>query len=151
LAQTTLDPGRTLQERLEKWRQAPRGSSGWRVADLLRAGSALGDAIAGHRILGREDRAVLSTTAILVLALALLSLFFPWVVGSLVAVIAGWFGVVLGIRALGQARRARKERKRRLEEDAREPGAPGEIPGASGEIPGAYGGPEGDSGEDTAP
>jgi cardiolipin synthase len=117
LAQTTLDPGRTLQERLEKWRKAPRGSTGWRVADLFRAGSALGDAIAGHRILGREDRAVLSTTAILILALALVSGFFPWLVGSLVAILAGWFGLVLGIRALGQARRARREQRRREREE----------------------------------
>jgi cardiolipin synthase len=108
-AQSTLDPGRTLQERLEKWRQSAPGATGWRVADLVRAGSALGDAIAGHRTLGREDRAVLSTTAILVLALALASAFFPWLVGSVVAVVAGWFGLVLGVRAVAQARRARRE------------------------------------------
>ena len=76
---------------------------------MVRAGSSLGDAIAGHRTLGREDRTVLGTTAGLVLFLAALSAFFPWIVGWFVAIVAGWFGIVLGVRALLQARRARRE------------------------------------------
>jgi cardiolipin synthase len=117
--QTTLDPGRTLRERLEKIRQG-RGSTVWRIADLVRAGSTLGYALAGRRTLGREDRAVLGTTATLVLVVALLSALFPWVVGLLLAVVAGWFGIVLGVRALSQTRRARREeeeerRQRQLE------------------------------------
>jgi cardiolipin synthase len=108
-ARTTLDPGRTIQERLEKWRQGPRGASTWRVADLVRAGSALGDAIAGRRTLGREDRTVLGTLAIVALVIAVVSGFFPWIVGWSLAFVAGWFGIVLAVRALHQARRARRE------------------------------------------
>jgi hypothetical protein len=108
-AKATLDPGRTLQERLDKWRQGPRGATAWRVSDLVRAGSALGDAIAGHRTLGREDRTVLGTLSSMVLFLAAVSAFFPWVIGWLVAVVAGWLGIVLAVRAIHQARRARRD------------------------------------------
>ena len=72
-AQTTLDPGRTFQERLEKLKTGPRGTTPWGVPALVRAGSSLGDAIAGHRTLGTEDRTVLGTTAFLVLLLAVFS------------------------------------------------------------------------------
>jgi cardiolipin synthase len=119
-AKATLDPGRTIQERLEKWRQGPRGAATWRVSDLVRAGSALGDAIAGRRTLGREDRTVLGTLALTTLLLAAVSGFFPWVVGWIVAFVAGWFGIVLAVRALHQARRARKEEESEGEEAERE-------------------------------
>jgi cardiolipin synthase len=107
--QATLDPGRTFQERLARMRSGSGAAVPWGVPDLVRAGSTLGDAIAGHRILGREDRTVLGTTALLVLLVAGLSAFFPWVTGYLVALITGWFGIVLGVRSIAQARRARKE------------------------------------------
>ncbi len=114
-ARSTLDPGRTIQERLEKWRQSPRGASTWRVADLVRAGSALGNAIAGRRTLGREDRTVLGTLAMTTLVLAVVAGFFPWIVGWVVAFVAGWFGIVLAVRALHQARRARREEESRTD------------------------------------
>lgn len=107
-----LDPGRTLRERLEKMRQG-RGSTAWRVADLVRAGSSLGGALAGRRTLGREDRALLGTAAALALGFALLAGLFPKVVGWGLAVMAGWFGAVLGVRALSQWRRAHREEGRR--------------------------------------
>lgn len=122
-AQATLDPGRTIQERLEKWRKGPRGASPWRVADLVRAGSVLGDAIAGRRTLGREDRTVLGTLALATLILAVVSGFFPWIVGWVVAFVAGWFGIVLAVRALHQARRARREVEAGKGEGGRELGA----------------------------
>jgi uncharacterized membrane protein len=77
------------------------------VPDLVRAGSSLGDAIAGHRALGREDRTLLGTVAVLVLVIAGFSAFFPFIVGWFIAFVAGWFGIVLGVRAVLQARRAR--------------------------------------------
>ena len=117
-AQATLDPGRTIQERLEKWRQGPRGAATWRVADLVRAGSTLGDAIAGRRTLGREDRTILGTLAIGTLAVAVVAGFFPWIVGWIVAFVAGWFGIVLAVRALHQARRARNQIESAGEEES---------------------------------
>jgi cardiolipin synthase len=109
--QATLDPGRTLQERLERLRVGQGASAPWTMSDLVRAGSSFGDAIAGHRTLGREDRTVLGTAAVLILVVAVVSGFFPWLVGWFVAVFAGWFGIVLGVRSLAQARRARRERE----------------------------------------
>jgi cardiolipin synthase len=105
--QTTLDPGRTLRERLERLKTGVGAPSPWAVPDLVRAGSSLGDAIAGHRALGREDRTLLGTVAVLVLIIAAFSAFFPFIVGWFVAFVAGWFGIVLGVRVLLQKRRAR--------------------------------------------
>ncbi len=107
--QTSLDPGRTLHERLDRMRKSSRTSSHWGVPVLVRAGSTLGNAIAGHRTLGREDRTVLGTTAVLVLMVAVLSALIPRWIGWLIAFVSGWFGIVLGVRAVTQARRARRE------------------------------------------
>jgi cardiolipin synthase A/B len=107
---TVLDPGRTLQERLDRLRHGHHGPTRWGVPELVRAGSSLGDALAGHRTLGKEDRTVLGTAAALVLAIALVAAFFPRIVGWSIAAVAGWFGVVLAVRSLVQARQARKER-----------------------------------------
>ncbi len=116
-AQTPLDPGRTLQERFERLRRASSRSGHLGVPALVRAGSSLGDAIAGHRTLGREDRTVLGTVAVLVLLVAGVSAFFPRWVGWFIAFVAGWFGIVLGIRALAQARRARRDKAEGEKED----------------------------------
>jgi cardiolipin synthase len=110
-AQATLDPGRTLQERFERLKSRSGASGHWGVPALVRAGSSLGDAIAGHRTLGREDRTVLGTVSVLVLLIAGVAAFFPWIVGWLVAFVAGWFGIVLGVRALLQSRQARREQE----------------------------------------
>ena len=89
--------------------------TGWRMAILVRAGATLGGAIAGQRSLGREDRTLLVTVAVLLVALALGAGFFPVVVGWIVAVIAGWLGVVTGVRAFMQARHARLEESKLLQ------------------------------------
>ncbi len=114
-AQAPLEPGRTFLERLERLKSGTGAAVQWDVPALVRAGSTLGDAIAGHRTLGREDRMVLGTTAFLVLIVAGISAFFPWVVGYFVALVAGWFGIVLGVRSILQAKRARSS------EDSEEP------------------------------
>jgi cardiolipin synthase A/B len=128
---TVLDPGRTLHERLERLRKGTQGPTRWGVPELLRAGSSLGDALAGHRTLGKEDRTVLGTAAALVLAVAGLAAFFPRLVGWSIAAVAGWFGVVLAVRSVIQARQARRERdlvevggERTAEQGG--PGEPGE-------------------------
>jgi cardiolipin synthase len=115
-AQTTLDPGRTIRERLKRLKTGVGAPSPWAVPDLVRAGSSLGDAIAGHRTLGREDRTLLGTVAVLVLVIAGFSAFFPFIVGWFIAFVAGWFGIVLGVRALLQARRARMAQEAAEEE-----------------------------------
>jgi hypothetical protein len=81
------------------------------MAPLVRAGSILGGALAGNRTLGREDRTVLGTLSVSILIVAALAAIFPVFVGWSVAVVTTWFGVVTGIRAFAQARRARVEER----------------------------------------
>ena len=104
--QRPIEPPDRLVERLEHWRQSPdRG--GWRIADMVRAGSTLGDAIAGRRLLEREARTVLGTAAGFMIGLALLAAFFPRIVAWTSAAILGWLGLTAGARALSETGRAR--------------------------------------------
>lgn len=115
-SQESLDPEGTLQERLEHNLKTLGKPGRLGMAPLVRAGSAFGDALAGNRRLGREDRTVLGTVSVLILLLALLGLLFPTVVGWTFAALAFWFGAVTGIRALAQARRGRAEEKQEADE-----------------------------------
>ena len=65
--------------------------------------------MAGQRSLGREDRTLLGAVAMLLIGLALFAGFFPEALGALVVGIAGWLGLVTGVRGFIQSRRARKE------------------------------------------
>jgi len=131
--QSTLDPGKTLRERLERIRKSGLGAApGLHLADLVRAGSALGDSLAGHRTLGREDRTLLGTAAALVLIVAVVAGFFPYLVGWFLAVITGWFGIVLAVRAFLQTRRAWRE-----EDEEESPGTqlPPPLGGEESDLP----------------
>ncbi|GMV07754.1 MAG: hypothetical protein AMXMBFR53_40290 [Gemmatimonadota bacterium] len=114
-AQEPLDPQGTLQERWERLRSGASGRLG--MAPLVRAGSAFGGALAGNRTLGREDRTVLGTVSVIILGVALLAAFFPVVVGWAFSALAIWFGTVIGIRALAQARRGRAEERQAAQEE----------------------------------
>jgi cardiolipin synthase len=109
----SLEPTGTLGERLERELRGIRasGSSGWRLADLMRAGSVFGTAIAGHRPLGREDRTLLGTVSAVTLGVALLFAIFPNVFGWAIAVLLAWLGIVTGVRAFMEAREARIEER----------------------------------------
>ncbi len=92
---------------------AKRGKgTGWKMANLVRAGTTLGSAIAGHRSLGREDRTLLGALSILLVLLAVAAGFFPRVIGWTVAAVAGWLGVVTAVRAFVQGRQARLEERK---------------------------------------
>ncbi|MEQ1857246.1 MAG: phospholipase D-like domain-containing protein [Longimicrobiales bacterium] len=107
-----LDPQGSLPARLEQQFRA-RGQTPGRVtmASVLRAGEALGSALAGNRPLGREDRTVLGTLSVAILSLAALAALLPTIVGWLVAIVAGWLGLTTGVRAYVQSRRARLEER----------------------------------------
>lgn len=109
-----LDPEGSIPERIEQQLRSLGTSRSRRVgmAPLVRAGSVLGGALAGHRMLGREDRTVLGTLSVAILMVAVLAAVFPVFVGWGVAVVTTWFGVVTGIRAFAQAQRARTEERR---------------------------------------
>ena len=106
----TLDPPPSIHERTRLAFRVGRSGKTLTFADVVRAGSALGDAIAGRRVVGREDRAVLSTTSFLLLAFAVLAAFFPRAVGWALAGLVGWVGVVLAIRSGIQVYKARRGR-----------------------------------------
>ncbi|UCC26179.1 MAG: hypothetical protein JSU98_03555 [Gemmatimonadales bacterium] len=117
----SLDPEGTLPQRLTRELRSwePGGANRrLRISDVVRAGSIFGDALAGHRPLGREDRTVLGTVAAIVLPLAVASAIFPGVAGWVLAVVLGWLGGTAGVRAALEARRARQGRAedRKLEE-----------------------------------
>jgi cardiolipin synthase len=113
---TSLDPQGSVQERLTReLRSGSPVGRGFRLSDVVRAGSIFGDALAGHRPLGREDRTVLGTVAVFVLPLAVLSAIFPRVAGWTLAVLLGWFGGTAGVRAALEARRARRAREAEME------------------------------------
>ena len=122
----SLDARGTLQERFEQMRSRRAVRLG--MAPLMRAGSALGGALAGNRPLGREDRTVLGTLSVGILLVATLAGLFPTLVGWAVAAATFWFGAAMGIRAFAQARRARAEEREgafflRTRNDERETGA----------------------------
>jgi cardiolipin synthase len=112
LSTVSLDPDEPLSARLERrFREIGRSPGRVTLASVVRAGESLGEALAGNRTLGREDRTLLGTLSIAVLAVAVVAAIFPVVVGWGVAVVAGWIGIATGARAYGQARRARAEER----------------------------------------
>jgi len=116
--QASIEPSGSLPERLEQqWRKLGHTRGRLTMASVVRAGFVLGDALAGDRPLGREDRTVLGTVSIGILIVAGVAALWPGVVGGIIAVVLGWFGVTTGIRAFIQARRARHEERRGREAD----------------------------------
>jgi cardiolipin synthase len=108
LGTAPLDPPPSLQERRRLALRSGRIHQTITLADVVRAGSALGDAIAGRRVVGREDRAVLSTVAVLLLLFAVLAALLPSVVGWTMAALGGWMGLTLAVRSAVQVWKARR-------------------------------------------
>lgn len=140
---TSLDPEGTIPERLvgeirqRTSGEARPGSTSWRIADFVRAGSIFGDALAGHRPLGREDRTVLGTVSTGALVLAVLLAFVPQLAGWFLAFVLAWLGITGGVRAFFEARRAR-EREALLEASSSDPAERGGGPDG----PPSTGGPD---------
>ncbi len=111
----------TLTARLRGWGRGAPGAQTLTLADLVRAGTSLGDAIAGSRVVGREDRAVLLALTLALLAGAALLALFPRTMAWTLAAILGWFGGVLAIRALVQRARARRAARDRAATRPAEP------------------------------
>ena len=122
-----LDPEGSLPRRLEHTiRTLGQAPGRLTLASIVRAREAFGGALAGNRPLGREDRTVLGLASIALLALAGLASLAPVLVGWLVVISAGWFGLTTGVRAFLQARRARlHDRSRGMGGDTHEDGGEG--------------------------
>jgi cardiolipin synthase len=116
IATESLDPEGSLPERLRTRAQTPGRVS---MASVVRAGEALGGALAGNRQLGREDRTVLGALSVAILLAAALAALFPTLAGWAVAIGAGWLGLTTGARAYIQARRARHEERAAAEAEKR--------------------------------
>jgi cardiolipin synthase len=106
LPATPLEPEGKLTERLEAMMDREAVSRPWRLAQLVRAGVSFSDALAGHRTLGREDRAILGTVATIAIAGAAIVGFFPVVFGWALALVLAWLGIVMGFRAVWHRFRA---------------------------------------------
>lgn len=72
----------------------------FRLNHLMGAGVSLGEALAGQRILGQEDRTVLGVVSFVAIVLAGLFSFFPKVSSWMIAGVFCWVGVVTGVRAI---------------------------------------------------
>jgi cardiolipin synthase len=111
-----LDPQGSLPHRLEQnIRTLGQAPGRLTLASIVRAREAFGGALAGNRPLGREDRTVLGLVSIVLLAVAALASFVPALVGWVVVISAGWFGLTTGVRAFLQAQRARADDRARVE------------------------------------
>jgi cardiolipin synthase len=106
LPATPLEPEGKLTERLEAMMDRDSVLRPWRLAQLVRAGVTFSDALAGHRTLGREDRTILGTAAIIVISSAALVGFLPLVFGWALALVLAWLGIVMGFRAVWHRFRA---------------------------------------------
>lgn len=116
----SLDPEGSVPQRLEQQLRTLGHTPGRiTMASVVRAGEVFGSALAGNRPLGREDRTVLGTLSIVILLGAAVAAFVPTLVGWLVAIVAGWFGLTTGVRAYLQARRARIEGREPTERELR--------------------------------
>ena len=106
LPSTPLEPEGKLTERLEAMMDRETVLRAWRLPQLVRAGVSFSDALAGHRTLGREDRTILGTVAIIAISSAVVVGFFPLVFGWALAFLLAWLGVVMGFRAVWHRFRA---------------------------------------------
>ncbi len=139
---TPLEPEGTLPERLEwQLRNRAGGSTGWRIADFVRAGSIFGDALAGHRPLGREDRTILGTVSTMALVAAVLVALIPSWAGWALAAVLAWVGGTGAVRAFLEKRRARamdaRDERAAARTAALHAGGPPELP--AGDEPDATG------------
>ena len=106
LPSTPLEPEGKLTERLEAMMDRETVLRAWRLPQLVRAGVSFSDALAGHRTLGREDRTILGTVAIIAISSAVVVGFFPLVFGWGLAFLLAWLGIVMGFRAVWHRFRA---------------------------------------------
>jgi cardiolipin synthase len=95
---------RTPRSARRRRREEGSGSAGRAAAGAIGIGSAIGAAITDHRALGPAEAKVMASGGIVLLALAVAGLIWPWLVAIPLSVIGGWVGLAL----LARARRLRR-------------------------------------------
>ncbi|MFO1398680.1 MAG: phospholipase D-like domain-containing protein [Burkholderiales bacterium] len=79
-------------------RRAMSGSAGRAAAGAVSVSSALGAALTNRRTLGPAEAGLLTTMAVVFVAVAVLAAWFPFVIAWPIAVLAAWMGVAWGVR-----------------------------------------------------
>ncbi len=79
-------------------RRAMSGSAGRAAAGAVSVGSALGAALTNRRTLGPAEAGLLTTMAVVFVAVAVLAAWFPYVIAGPIAVLAAWMGVSWGVK-----------------------------------------------------
>ena len=105
---TPLEPEGGLTKRLEAMIDREAVLRPLRLPQLVRASVSFTDALAGHRTLGREDRTILGTAAIMAISAAAVVGFFPLAFGWAFALALAWVGIVMGFRAIWHRLRAQE-------------------------------------------
>ncbi|HEU0053289.1 MAG TPA: phospholipase D-like domain-containing protein [Longimicrobium sp.] len=96
-------PGRV--EAREARRRSYRGSEvGRTLGRLARAGSVLGRALVGERMIGREDTGWIAALAVILLALATLGILFPRLLAIPLSLLLFWLAVVALVRVFSHRR-----------------------------------------------
>lgn len=110
-----LDPrnrvGRAGERRRE--RVPRRGRVSRAAAGALRLGATVGAAIANRRVLGPTEAGVMTVAAVIVLAIAVVSMVWPMAIAGPVAALAAWIGVSLAVRAVRLRERHRAAQRDR--------------------------------------
>jgi cardiolipin synthase len=60
----------------------------------------VGAALTRRRVLGPADANVLAVAAVVLIAVAVVGIVWPWVLAVPLAAVTGWVGTVMGLRAL---------------------------------------------------
>jgi cardiolipin synthase A/B len=93
-------------------RRAFSGSAGRAAAGAMSVGAAVGAALTRRRVLGPAEANLLAAAAVVLIAVAVVAVIWPWVLALPIAVIAAWLGIVMGLRALRLWRERKSTRMR---------------------------------------
>ena len=81
-------------------RVARRGRVSRAAAGALRLGATVGAAIANRRVLGPAEAGVMTMASLIVLAIAVIAIVWPWAIAGPLAAFTAWIGISLAVRAV---------------------------------------------------
>ena len=107
-----IRPTHYPERRRPRRRKIGQGSAGRAAAGAIGISNAVGAAITSHRALGPAEARVMLNMGLLLLALAIISAFWPWVIAGPVLVVGGWVALALLIRAYKLYAEGRRQNKK---------------------------------------
>ncbi|HYH40561.1 MAG TPA: phospholipase D-like domain-containing protein [Burkholderiales bacterium] len=111
--EVVLDPRRRLRIARKHKRRA-RGGTGSAVraaAGALRLGHTVGAAITNRRVLGRTEAGMMAWVGAGLVVLTVIGMLWPLVLAAPIALLSGWIGIALLVRAVELKRRRRTSEK----------------------------------------